>query len=244
MNRNSMKKVAICIPHSYLAFNKSFTISLLSLVSRFYTWNTKFKYELTIIVQNEGWIDTMRNLLVMQALDAGADYLLFLDTDMTFPEDTIVRMLKHFEEVDDLEAVTGLYTWKKPPFLPHVYHKLNKKTGKFKIAGGFPIDKPFIVEGCGFGVVMVKREVFERVPKPWFKMEMDKDDRVEYGEDLYFCKYARMKMWCDPNINCQHLIENGYDASSFVQYNGIEVKDGFLQTTKEQLKKIEEEHKG
>lgn len=238
-----MKKIAICIPHNYLTFNKQFTLSLIAILHAFDLWCAKNQkeYEWDILVQNSGSIDWMRNSLADSALHLGFDYLLWLDTDMIFPTRTIISMVEHFEKSDTLEAVTGLYTWKRPPFLPHVYYKFNPLTEKFKVAGGFPIDKPFVVEGAGFGVLMMKIDVFFRLQKPYFLIKI-KDNQIDYGEDLYFCKNARMKMICDPSISCKHLVEVGYDIQSFVSYNNIKVENGELATTKEQLNEIEKEH--
>lgn len=215
----------------------------MAIVRAFEIWNaTKNKgYELDILIQNSGSIDWMRNSLASSAVESGFDYILWLDTDMVFPTRSIIAMLESFEQDETLEAVTGLYTWKKPPFLPHVYHRFNEKTQKFKIAGGFPIDKIFKVEGAGFGILMMKTSVFSRVERPWFKI-IENEEQIDYGEDLYFCKNAKMNMVCNPGISCRHLTEVGYDISSYVSYNDLEVKDGNINTTREQLNKIEKEH--
>ena len=239
------KRIAIVIPHSYLNFNKNFVLSLLGVISSFYIWNGKtgFKYELNIFVQNFGWIDTMREALVLSAKKWQADYLLWLDTDMSFSPDIIARMLSRFEEEPELEAVTGLYTWKKPPFMPHVYNRLNKDTGKFVMAGGFPLNEPFVVEATGYGCLMIKTSKYPDNMRPWFVMEKN-DKEILYGEDLYFFKKMHpVNMICDPNISCLHFTENAVDITSYLMYNKINKDEkGEMILTDELLKSISDEH--
>jgi GT2 family glycosyltransferase len=48
---------------------------------------------------------------------------------------------------------------------------------------------------------LIKREVFEKVPQPWFAPDID------LGEDLAFCKRANkagFQIWCDTNLICGH----------------------------------------
>lgn len=238
-------KIVICIPHSYKVFNKEFTLSLLTLLSHFHVWNghTGMKHEINIIIQGAGWIDHMREQLAKKAIDSGAEYLLWLDTDMTFPSKMIQMMIERFEEEPELEAVTGLYTWKKPPFLPHVYTSYNKDNEKFNHGAGYPLKEPFPVVAAGFGCLMTKVELFKRIERPWFKMILEGDEIV-IGEDMYFFKKAQtVQMICDPNISCRHLIESAFDISSHIQYNNIEVEDNYLNITEEQIESIVKEHK-
>jgi len=206
-------------------------------------WNERSgrKYELNILVQNEGWIDAMRENLVLSAKDWGADYLMWLDGDMKFPPDMIARMLAHFDADKDLEAVTGLYTWKKPPFLPHVYLEL-LSNGKFQTSGIFPLKDPFVVAAAGYGCLMIKMSKYPDDIRPWFKFKRT-DGEIIYGEDLYFFKKVHpTKMICDPTIICPHLFEGQVDISSYLKYNKLEVKNNDIVATDEQIKAISEEH--
>ena len=209
-------------------------------------WNerTGRRHELNVMVQNEGAIDQMREHLVLSAKHWKADWILWLDTDMTFPPDILARMLKRLEEDNTLEAVTGLYTWKKPPFMPHVYSRLNKKSGKFAMAGSFPLKEPFIVEGAGYGCLFIKATMYPDNMRPWFVMERS-DTEILYGEDLYFFKkFHPIKMICDPMISCLHFIENAFDINSYIQYNNIKIENDSMVVTDEQLQSISDKHVG
>lgn len=244
----SMARIAVCIPHSYQTLHKPFTLSLLGVVRSFDLWNDRdaegdIDHELNVFMQNEGPIDQMREILVLTAQAWGADFILWLDADMTFPPNLIERMLNHFKDNWDLEAVTGLYTWKKPPFLPHVYTRLNKDTGKFAVAGVFPLNKPFKVEAAGYGCIMVRASNYPDNMRPWFLVEKT-GDSISYGEDLYyFKKFHPINMICDPTISCLHYTEMACNIQSYLDYNGGKVlEDGNIDPDSLDLDKIANEH--
>jgi hypothetical protein len=235
-----MSRIAICIPHSYENFQKPFTKSLLGLVSAFYIYNQNltFRHSLEILIQDEGWIDFMRERLSEVALEQGFDYILWLDTDMTFPPKTIQMMLERFEEEPELEAVTGLYTYKTPPFMPHLYTTLDKEK-KFRVAGAFSLKEPIVVEGAGFGCLMMKTSLLKRTPKPWFEFRYPTPDRPGAGEDLqFFLKANPVQMICDPNIKCLHYRFDGYGVGHYLDYNNLLVENDIINASQEQIDSI------
>lgn len=225
----------ICIPHNYPTFDVPFVLSLFSLNDYFYKKKDdelKGEYKIGFARQSAPDIADMRNFLARTALDNKIDYMMWLDTDMSFPSDMIIKMLKHFEEDKELEAVTGLYTWKVPPFIPHVYEKLNKR-GKFDVGCAFPLDRPFKVEGAGFGCIMIKGSVFDRLEHPYFELRRE-EGSIGYGEDFYFCRNARMNMICDPGIVCNHYNTNEFNINHYIAANGLEIKNNQIVVTEKQ----------
>lgn len=220
-------------------------MSLLDMINAFWVWKVQNQRSdvLSVISQPGYKIDTMRNALVKTALAYKQTHLLFLDTDMTFPEDMIVRMIEDLEDNPEYEAVTGVYTYKTPPFLPHIYPKFNEDKENFGTAGVFPLNDIFEVDGAGFGCIMLKASVFKRAKEPYFKFIDGSDTEKRCGEDLYFCKNVRPKMLCDSRLQCLHYGTRGYGIMDYIQYNGLEYKDGQFNATKEQLEKIAEEQK-
>src|SRR4051812_6308736 len=57
------------------------------------------------------WVAHARNLIVEGALDLKADWLLFIDSDMTFPRETLSRLMSW-----DRDIVCASYVKKKPPY--------------------------------------------------------------------------------------------------------------------------------
>ena len=105
------------------------------------------------------------------------------------------------------------------------------------MAAGFPLDEPFAVEGAGFGCIMVRASVFKRVPEPWFTFEYG-----GAGEDLGFCRAARMKMLCDPTIKCDHFMLSPFTIDHYISYNQLEVKDGAIEVDTDRANEIALEH--
>ena len=71
--------------------------------------------------------------------------------------------------------------------------------------------KPFTVDYTGFGWVLIKHGVFEKLEYPWFapKMQVFESGAVQdmCGEDVSFCldaKEADYEIWCDPRIRVGH----------------------------------------
>ena len=71
--------------------------------------------------------------------------------------------------------------------------------------------KPFTVDYTGFGWVMIKNGVFEKLDYPWFapKMQVFESGSVQdmCGEDVSFCLDAKeldYEIWCDPRIRVGH----------------------------------------
>lgn len=142
-----------------------------------------------------------RNKLATQAIKAGCDYVMWFDSDMIFPVDTLQRLAKHMEDKD---IVSGLYFRRQPPFTPVLFKKLNGEDGSWEGYEDYP-QELFELDGIGFGCVMVKTEVLVDMAfqeHNWFQ------PLANFGEDLSFCLRAKKlgyKVWCDPTIKCGHI---------------------------------------
>jgi GT2 family glycosyltransferase len=68
--------------------------------------------------------------------------------------------------------------------------------------------EPFVeIGGCGFGCVLVKKEVLEKVGYPQFVYHSALDHNNTFSEDLDFCRKARSKgykIFADTTIRCDH----------------------------------------
>ena len=71
--------------------------------------------------------------------------------------------------------------------------------------------KPFTCDYTGFGWVLIKHGVFEKLEYPWFapKMQVFESGDVQdmCGEDVSFCLDAQdadYEIWCDPRIRVGH----------------------------------------
>jgi len=128
-------------------------------------------------------IFNQRERLAEEAIKDGADAILWVDSDMRFPKDALEILLSR-----DLPIVGVNATTRRFPVKPTALD-IDPETGdlvKVQSKGKTGLEQ---VMGVGFGMVLIKKEVFEAAQKPWFWFEQtDKGGTI--GEDIYFCAKA------------------------------------------------------
>lgn len=151
-----------------------------------------------------------RNNLAKHAVKMGADYVLWLDSDMMFEPDLLENMLDTMQ-ANNLDILSGIYYRRKAPFSPVLLKKLSIDENNFcehENFNSYPEDSIFEVEGIGFGCVMMKSEVLFDIAgkyQDWFS------PLGRVGEDLSFCWRARgcgFKIYADPKIQLGHCGHN------------------------------------
>jgi len=188
-------------------------------------WNT------LVLFESGRPYDVARNNIATRALDVGAEWCFYWDSDMVIPPNTLTRLTSH-----ELMIVGGLYDRRHPEIWPEI----------FRDAGGGvldPIPRSQIpepsalpqglmeVDGIGAGCLLVHRRVFEflkekvplrtfsvRGPPPgeikfyeFFRWGVGRDPGSEgpsYSEDLTFSVLARkhgFKIFCDTFVKPMHL---------------------------------------
>lgn len=181
----------------------------------------------TVRVENKP-IDTARNRIAKAFVEAPAmTHLFFMDADMVFHKDTLLRLLAH-----DLPIVSGTYFARTDTPIPHVYKfskvdehgvtwyssmatefvewvKRHPEQDAFGNAMCFPGDALVECDGVGFGCVLIKREVFEALEYPYFEA----DPETGGAEDFDFCEKARaagFKVWADFSVQANHEARGGF----------------------------------
>ena len=166
-----------------------------------------------------------RNNLAAMAVQNEVDYILWLDSDMVFPPNTLIRMLKVLEEHKEVDILSGLYFRRGHPFTPVLFSKLEVNEENVLEWEGYdevPAEL-FEVAGCGFGAVLMKTDCLLDIAAKegggnWFT------PLANAGEDCAFCIRARengYRIFCDPTIEFGHM---GYAA----------ITRGFYEATKTQ----------
>ena len=155
-------------------------------------------------------IYTSRNSLATEAIKSEADYVFWLDSDMVFPADTLVRMMDILKK-NDLDILTGLYFRRVAPFSPVLFDKLeiNGVEAAFTEFETIP-DKLFEVGACGFGCVLMRTECLYDIGGKYGGVWFTPMNNA--GEDCSFCIRAREEgyhIFLDPSIACGHM---GYAA--------------------------------
>jgi hypothetical protein len=140
-------------------------------------------------------IADQRQKLVMMAIKQKADYVLFLDSDMRFPPYLLERLMAHDKDIVACNYATRRLPVKTVAFsdfaeLKCVYS--GDKTGLEE------------VDAVGMGAMLIKTEIFKKLPLPWFSISYLPSGNMYIGEDIYFCKLAQansMKVYVDHDLS-------------------------------------------
>jgi hypothetical protein len=171
-----MTAVAVCVPardmvHTAFAFDLARAVA-------FHTANSDDR---VLLFQSLGTlICNQRQELAKEAIAAGAEWILYLDSDMRFPKDTIGRLLAHERPV-----VAANYATRRAPVEPVAFRHagLSERVPTAPDSSG--LERVFAV---GMGVFLVKAEIFAGLPLPWFQIGWAPMLGDFVGEDLHFCR--------------------------------------------------------
>lgn len=147
-----------------------------------------------------------RNELARQAIKRGADYVLWLDSDMVFQPDTFTRLYNDYKAGKG-DIVSGLYFRRVAPFSPVLFDKLDIEDGRAVWTEPKEIpDDVFEVGGVGFGCVLMDTGVITDVMAKFGGAPFTPVSGL--GEDLSFCWRARQcgyKIVVDPAVQLGHV---------------------------------------
>lgn len=186
--------IAVCTPARDMV-HTMFTYDLVNMVC-FHTLNTNDAVALKI---SEGTlIANQRAELSLDAMREGCSHLLFVDSDMRFPQDMISRLLKH-----DVDIVAANCARRRMPTGPTA--QIYKENGERELVWTMP-DSTGLQEvgSVGMGVMLIKAGVFKALSEPWYETPWRTDKRGYIGEDVFFCNKARdagFKIWIDHDVS-------------------------------------------
>lgn len=201
-NYNPPLRIAICVPmrddcESPFAYDlaKLYAYSTLHLVVSGAADLSLFKVQGTLV-------DNARFKLTQEALLWNATHIFWLDSDMQFPKDALIRLLARKEDI-----VLTNYVGRRPPRIgPIAFKKLSPVKGQ-------PHERLWTddsstgleeVEAAGFGVALTKSGVFAKIGPPGFQTIYDKETGRWTGEDVFFCLRAReagYKIYVDQDLS-------------------------------------------
>jgi hypothetical protein len=147
-----------------------YTQSILEMVNVFGANGVKSQFSFMF---NESLITRARNALAHQFLKTDATHLMFIDSDIKFNPNDIIKMLE-----SDKEIICGIYPKKEINWMTVKQamdnnveqNKLKFYTGSFVVnlvnyAGEVtvPVNEPVEIFNGGTGFMLIKREVFEKL---------------------------------------------------------------------------------
>lgn len=143
-----------------------------------------------------------RNLIIQAALDNECSHVLFIDDDVIPPPDILKKLLAH-----DKDVVSGLYPMRSFPHFPIAFDKVYENGFNRHLHLKDEIEGLIPITNCGLGCVLIKIEVFKKLPKPWITLgELEADG---WCDDIaFFNKVLRagFEMYCDTNVIVDHMM--------------------------------------
>jgi len=159
-------------------------------------------------------VSRARNMIVHEFMQSDCDHLLFIDSDMTFDPDDVLRLMAWNQEK---HIVAGAYE--------------SRKAGKIYILTLDGDQENVLMDAMGLvkakrvatGFMMIQRQVFEKLAElhPEWKHHDNLSEAMLYsyfdfkvtpegyiGEDFLFCERAieaGFGIWIDPTIKLGHM---------------------------------------
>jgi len=188
----------------------------------------------TIFLGNESLIQRGRNTIAHHFMELpDATHLLFIDADLKFRTEDVVRMIKADKSFIVGPVALKGYNWEEiRQAAVNGEDDIGRTGGVFninKLPGIDMVDEnePFEIEHGGNAFMMLRRDVFETL-KPhtpiytnggrslpdgveiydYFRVEINKDTNHLLSEDYFLCHSYRQlggKVWCAPWVETGHF---------------------------------------
>jgi hypothetical protein len=147
------------------------------------------------------------------------DYIMWIDSDIIFKTEDLLELLKMNKDI-----ASGWYVQSNGGALSNqttVVEKMNqqelyeKGSNKYEtIEDMSRRSEPFKVDYCGFGWMLIKKGVYEKIPYPWFVprvIQLKKPDGTILedvcSEDISMCEDFRkhgFDIWVNPRVRVGH----------------------------------------
>lgn len=182
-------KIAIVVPsHDYSPVTFASDLATMAIYSRA---ALDPEIELGVAVITGTYIHSARRKMLQTCIEAKCTHILWLDSDMRFPPDTLVRLLNH------QKSVVGInYANRQFPTGFVAFERLNENES-VRLKTLADSTGLVTVDALGFGVLlMALNDVVPVLPPleedPWFTYDW-KPDQNEVGEDVHFCFLLKKK---------------------------------------------------
>lgn len=153
------------------------------------------------------YIHAGREWFLESTLQQGATHLLWLDTDMTFPPETAIRLAWH-----DRPIVACNYTTRDGSGDFTAMRKEAGATLPTRIETRADSTGLEAVDAVGMGVMLMRLDVVASLAKPWFVHGLNDNGRQDIGEDIMFCRALRA---------AGHTIYIDHDLSKEIGHVGL-----------------------
>ncbi len=162
------------------------------------------------------FVPAQRELIVRRALDRGADRLLMVDDDMVLPPGALTE-LSSVLDADPTCALAGSLYYSRDGFRPMAVDRWDANDTTTANVPAFDRE-PVVVDGIGFGCVLVRLDVIHAMKPPYFAAHIFLEpnaSRVRVcNEDYLFC--ARLR-----SMNYRVVLHAGVRCGHYDRATGV-----------------------
>lgn len=210
---SSNESVSILVP-TRETLHSQFTYSLANLVKL----TTQMGVDINLFFDSSTILINQRENLVEQAIKSNSKWILWLDSDMMFPETTLLRLLRHEEDLVGCNYMKRAFPFKS------VSYKDTKDWESW-----IPIkyqDELEDAEASGLGCMLMKTAIFKSLSKPYFEYTYKEDTKDWLGEDFSLFRKLNQKGYqlkIDMNLSTEiyHIGTFAYGRSMAANRNKI-----------------------
>lgn len=146
-------------------------------------------------------------------------HILMLDLDHMHMPNIVERLASWVLDDPSRLVVSGLHFRRAAPFDPCAF--VFGPDGQLHAPATWEPGL-FEVHAVGHGSILIAREVFERLPEPWWAYTYEGvEENLFPSEDMWFshiCRGGGVKMWVDTTVTSPHLIHNLVDGDTFKRF--------------------------
>lgn len=163
-------------------------------------------------------VDMAREKACEQFMETDFTHILMLDADHKHPPDIIQQLAKWVIEDPDKLVVGGLNFRRTPPYDPCAYIIQDNEYHTL-----LDWDPGLLeVDRVGTGSILIAREVFERLKKPWFYIHAEHIEKEGFvSDDIAFCLNctdAGIRLWVDTVTQSPHMTQAFIAEETYKQY--------------------------
>ena len=228
---NTKPSIYVGIPAFGGMLHADFAMSLFGLGRQL----SKLGIPTSIDIASDMMVTLARNYLANRFLRSAATHLLFVDADIVFRPDDVVKMIETQKDVIGLPCSKKMIDWR---MIQRAFQAGVHPETMSQIAGGdlclnllldnpprhFDLDKLLEVKAIGTGVMLISRQVFSKLAdrhpewrlkddegKPvfaFFQPGIDEETRQYLTEDYWFCHQWRKlggHIYCLPSAVTRHI---------------------------------------
>jgi len=200
------KKVQISIP-----CRDSNALVPASLAKSLFTVKPTDEYDIALQFSYRQPVDANRNAIIRDFLSKGPEYewLIMIDDDCPI-QSNLLELCSHGKPIVSAVIVGMLKGIPYP-----IIMKKNKKNPNFytmlkyhEYEARCKENRLIEVDGTGMGCMAMRRDALEKIGKPWYRFEYDKNGDIRLGEDYWFCEKAQKKgykIYVDSHVNAGHV---------------------------------------